>query len=260
MYSIYLRLAAAPRRAAGPGRGAHRRRHRHPALWRVRQSECSLPRARLRRRLPLLEGEAPALLRRKLLELVLLLHERSRRTSAGSGRAAPRRTGPHDHGDANAFVEARHSHGGIGCGSAHKPRRAARASSSRVRSVMSFVYLRNHHAQPRRTSSRFTLRPSSSVTSASRRRRRSAPWSRTVTTWPAIRSLSAWVAWLLKRCLSFAKTPSGGQVVDLSTVIRTICELDDHSPAPPASSLSLPLRRPSSACPGERSVAPPARR
>ena len=34
--------------------------------------------------------------------------------------------------------------------------------------------------------------------------------------------------------LSFAKTPSGGQVVDLSTLIRRESQLDDHPPAPPA--------------------------
>jgi IstB-like ATP binding protein len=60
--------------------------------------------------------------------------------------------------------------------------------------------------------------------------------------------------------LSFAKTPPGGQVVDLSALIRRKSELDDHPPAPPASTPPFPLRRPPPARPGEPRLAPPARR
>jgi hypothetical protein len=37
------------------------------------------------------------------------------------------------------------------------------------------------------------------------------------------------------RMLSFAKTPSVGQAVDMSALIRRESQLDDHTPAPPAS-------------------------
>jgi len=51
------------------------------------------------------------------------------------------------------------------------------------------------------------------------------------------------------------KTPSGGQVVDLSALIRTISELDDHPRAPPAATPPLPLRRPPPARPREPGLA-----
>src|SRR5207253_2296986 len=60
--------------------------------------------------------------------------------------------------------------------------------------------------------------------------------------------------------LSFAKTSTRGQVVDLSALIRTESELHDHPLAPRASSLPLPLRRPPPARPREPRLAPPARR
>ena len=60
--------------------------------------------------------------------------------------------------------------------------------------------------------------------------------------------------------LSFAKTPSGGQVVDLSALIRRQSRLDDHPPAPPASTPPVPLRRPPPARPREPRLAPAARR
>jgi hypothetical protein len=60
--------------------------------------------------------------------------------------------------------------------------------------------------------------------------------------------------------LSFAKTPPGGQLVDLSALFRRESELDDQPPAPPASTPPLPLRRPPPARPGEPRLAPPARR
>src|SRR5437016_3892159 len=62
------------------------------------------------------------------------------------------------------------------------------------------------------------------------------------------------------RSLSFAKTSTRGQVVDLSALIRTESELHDHPLAPRASSLPLPLRRPPPARPREPRLAPPARR
>jgi hypothetical protein len=43
---------------------------------------------------------------------------------------------------------------------------------------------------------------------------------------------------------SFAKTSAAGQVVDLSALILTHSQLDDHSRAPPASAAPVPLRRP----------------
>ena len=58
--------------------------------------------------------------------------------------------------------------------------------------------------------------------------------------------------------LSFAKTPPGGQVIDLSAPIRRQSRLDDHTPSPLAPSLALPLRRPPSARLGELRPAPAA--
>ena len=52
----------------------------------------------------------------------------------------------------------------------------------------------------------------------------------------------------------------GGQVVGLSAPLRTQSRLDHHSPAPPAPSSSLPLRRSPPAHPRERGLAPAARR
>jgi hypothetical protein len=60
--------------------------------------------------------------------------------------------------------------------------------------------------------------------------------------------------------LSFAKTPSGGQVIDLSALIRRESHLDDHTPAPRASTPPVPLRRPPAARAGEPRLAPTARR
>src|SRR5262245_7682777 len=51
--------------------------------------------------------------------------------------------------------------------------------------------------------------------------------------------------------LSFGKTPSGPQVVDLSVPIWRQSRLDDDPPSPPAPSRALPLRRPPSARLGE---------
>src|SRR5262249_40776208 len=59
--------------------------------------------------------------------------------------------------------------------------------------------------------------------------------------------------------LSFAKTPSGGQVVDLSALSRSQSQRDGHSPPPPAPRLPVPLRRPPPARPGEPRLAPLAR-
>src|SRR2546425_3080481 len=58
--------------------------------------------------------------------------------------------------------------------------------------------------------------------------------------------------------LSFAKTPSGGQVVDLSAVIRRHSQLDDP-PAPSASTPPGPLPRPPPGRPGKPRLAPPTR-
>src|SRR5439155_15469485 len=44
--------------------------------------------------------------------------------------------------------------------------------------------------------------------------------------------------------LSFARTSAAGQVIDLSALILTQSRLDGHSPAPPAPSAPVPLRRP----------------
>src|SRR5919106_6262567 len=63
-----------------------------------------------------------------------------------------------------------------------------------------------------------------------------------------------------KGSLCFAKTPSGKQVVDLSVLIRTRSQLDDHPPPPPASAPPLPHRRPSPARHREPGPAPTARR
>src|SRR5216684_3019527 len=55
--------------------------------------------------------------------------------------------------------------------------------------------------------------------------------------------------------LSFAKTPSGEQVVDLSALIRRQSEPDDHPPAPPAPTPPVPVRRPPPARPREPRLA-----
>src|SRR2546425_7712048 len=62
---------------------------------------------------------------------------------------------------------------------------------------------------------------------------------------------SSWHSAILLSRVSFAKTPSGGQVVDLSALIRRRSQLDDQPPAPPPSALPVPLRRPPPARPGE---------
>ena len=64
-----------------------------------------------------------------------------------------------------------------------------------------------------------------------------------------------------RRCpLSFAKTPSGGQVVDRSALIRTISERDDHPRAPSGATPPVPLRQPAPARPGEPRPTRAARR
>src|SRR5439155_609467 len=60
--------------------------------------------------------------------------------------------------------------------------------------------------------------------------------------------------------LSFAKTPSAGQVVDLSALIRREWPSHDHHAAAPAPPLPVPLRRPPPARPREPRPAPAARR
>src|SRR5467141_4542500 len=55
--------------------------------------------------------------------------------------------------------------------------------------------------------------------------------------------------------LSFAKTPSGEQVVDLSALIQRQSEPDDHPPAPSAPTPPVPVRRPPPARPGEPRLA-----
>src|SRR5207245_9400574 len=60
--------------------------------------------------------------------------------------------------------------------------------------------------------------------------------------------------------LSFAKTSAAGQVVDLSALILTHSQLDDHSRAPPASAAPVPLRRPPPARDREPRPASAARR
>src|SRR5467141_1272268 len=50
--------------------------------------------------------------------------------------------------------------------------------------------------------------------------------------------------WLRRSRLSFAKTSAAGQVIDLSPLILTQSRLDGHSPAPPAPSAPVLLRRP----------------
>src|SRR2546427_140220 len=53
---------------------------------------------------------------------------------------------------------------------------------------------------------------------------------------------------------------AGGQVGELSALIRRQSQLDDPPPAPPASPPPVPLRRPPPARPGEPRLAPAARR
>src|SRR5438477_10172205 len=50
------------------------------------------------------------------------------------------------------------------------------------------------------------------------------------------------------------------EVIDLPALIRRQSPVDDHPPAPPASTPPGPLRRPPPGRPGEPCVAPPARR
>ena len=57
-----VRLAATVRGPPGPGRGAERQRHGHPALRRIRESQCSFPRAALRRCLHAREPDRAATL------------------------------------------------------------------------------------------------------------------------------------------------------------------------------------------------------
>src|SRR5438093_6083014 len=65
---------------------------------------------------------------------------------------------------------------------------------------------------------------------------------------------------VLRLLLSFAKTMAGKQAVDLLVLIQTQSRLDDHSPAPPASTLPLPLRQPPPARGREPCPATAARR
>src|SRR5438309_3650587 len=62
------------------------------------------------------------------------------------------------------------------------------------------------------------------------------------------------------RWLSFAKTMAGAETVDLAVLIQTQSRLDDHSPAPSASTVPLPLRRPPAARGREPCPAATARR
>jgi transposase-like protein len=55
--------------------------------------------------------------------------------------------------------------------------------------------------------------------------------------------------------LSFAKTPSGEQMVDLSALIRRKSQPDDHPPAPSAPTPPVPVRRPPPAGPREPRLA-----
>ena len=70
------------------------------------------------------------------------------------------------------------SHGGIEFESAHNPRLACRASSSRRPKLTSFEYCRYHQARPARSSSRLTFVPSGNTTSATVR-----PWRSLLSTW-----------------------------------------------------------------------------
>ena len=71
-----------------------------------------------------------------------------------------------DRADTRYFI-FRHSHGGIGCGSAHKPFLAFRASASRLSSsLFSGAYFRYHQHQPSLTSVWLTLVASGKSTSA----------------------------------------------------------------------------------------------
>jgi RelB antitoxin len=58
------------------------------------------------------------------------------------------------------------SQGGIGFWSAHNPRLACGASSSRAPKLLFFEYCRYHHARPARSSARLTFVPSGNTTSA----------------------------------------------------------------------------------------------
>src|SRR5436309_3184580 len=69
---------------------------------------------------------------------------------------------------------------------------------------------------------------------------------------------------LMNRCrcvwLSFAKTPPADQVVDLPALMRRQSPVDDHAPAPLASTPPDPLRRPPPGRSGEPRLAPATRR
>jgi len=82
----------------------------------------------------------------------------------------------------------RHSHGGTGCESAHKPFFASRASfSSPSGTVSPGAYLRYHQQQPSLTRDWLTLVPSSRNTSAMVRLYLSSPKVWTVTSLPKTR-------------------------------------------------------------------------
>jgi hypothetical protein len=76
------------------------------------------------------------------------------------------------------------SHGGMGFGSAHKPRLACCASCSRAPKLTSFEYGRYHQARPARSSSRLTFVPSGNRTSATVRPWRSFRSTRIITSLP----------------------------------------------------------------------------
>src|SRR3989442_6220914 len=59
---------------------------------------------------------------------------------------------------------------------------------------------------------------------------------------------------------SFPKPPPADQVVDLPALMRRQSPVDDHPPAPLASTPPDPLRRPPPARPGEPRLAPATRR
>src|SRR6185436_14207369 len=78
-----------------------------------------------------------------------------------------------------------HSHGGMGCGSAHNPRLASRALVSNCSSVtFPDAYFRYHQHQPFLTSSWLIFVPSRRNTSARVRRYLSWPWAWRITSRP----------------------------------------------------------------------------
>ena len=95
--------------------------------------------------------------------------------------------------------DRRHSHGGVGCGSTHKPLLNSRASFSSVSSSMfPGAYFRYHQHQPSLTSSWLTLVPSGKSTSAMVRPYLSWPWVWRMTSLPKTNADAACFARLPK--------------------------------------------------------------